>query len=55
MIPTPNPHINQFFGGGLQYGTITQLYGEAGGGKTQTAMLFGLGVHASSLRQYKGT
>lgn len=26
-IQTPNEHINRFFGGGLHYGMITQLYG----------------------------
>jgi RecA/RadA recombinase len=44
LIQSLNNHINKFFGGGLQYGMITQLYGESGSGKTQTAMLFGLGV-----------
>jgi RecA/RadA recombinase len=33
---------------------ITQLYGEAGSGKTQTAMLFALGVHLKIVRQYRG-
>lgn len=47
LIQSPNEHLNTFFGGGLQHGMVTQLYGESGSGKTQTAMLFALGVHYS--------
>lgn len=43
-IPSANPHFNTFFGGGLHHGTVTQIYGEAGSGKTQLSMLFALGV-----------
>lgn len=43
-IQSLNEHLNKFFGGGLQPGMVTQLYGESGSGKTQTAMLFALGV-----------
>ena len=44
LIASPNRHLNAIFGGGLHQGMITQIYGEAGSGKTQTAMLFALGV-----------
>ena len=44
LISSPNRHLNAIFGGGLHQGMITQIYGEAGSGKTQAAMLFALGV-----------
>jgi replication-associated recombination protein RarA len=44
LITSPNKYLNLFVGGGFHEGMITQLYGEAGSGKTQTAMLFALGV-----------
>lgn len=52
FIQSLNHHINAFFGGGLHHGMITQLYGEAGSGKTQLAMLFALGVISLSHRQW---
>lgn len=45
--------MNKFFGGGLQPGMVTQLYGESGSGKTHTAMLFALGVMVYLYRQWK--
>ena len=36
--------LDSFLEGGLHKGTVTQLYGEAGCGKTQVAMMFLLGV-----------
>ena len=44
FIQSLNKHLNAFLGGGVHHGMITQVYGEAGGGKTQMAMLFALGV-----------
>ena len=45
FIQSPNKYLNLFFEGGVHHGMITQIYGEAGSGKTQTAMLFALGVN----------
>ena len=45
FIQSPNKHLNTFLGGGMHQGMITQIYGEAGSGKTQAAMLFALGVN----------
>ena len=36
--------LDGFLAGGLHKGTITQVYGEAGSGKSQFAMLYLLGV-----------
>lgn len=38
-------------GGGLHKGTVTQVYGESGTGKSQLAMLWALGVHFILERQ----
>lgn len=45
LLPSISKELDEFFAGGLHKGTITQLYGEAGCGKTQIAMMFALGVH----------
>ena len=36
--------LDSFLEGGLHKGIITQVYGEAGSGKSQLAMLYTLGV-----------
>ena len=44
FIRSVSQELDKFMQGGLHKGTITQLYGESGSGKTQIAMLFALGV-----------
>jgi RecA/RadA recombinase len=44
LVKSTSKELDQFFEGGLHKGIITQLYGEAGCGKTQLAMLYALGV-----------
>lgn len=44
LIKSISTELDDFLQGGLHKGTVTQLYGEAGSGKTQVAMMFVLGV-----------
>lgn len=44
FIESITKELDDFFEGGLHKGCITQIYGESGCGKSQTAMLFAIGV-----------
>ena len=50
MIRSISKELDDFFEGGLHKGTITQVYGEAGCGKSQIAMMFTLGVKIKKFR-----
>lgn len=54
FVRSSNAELNEFLGGGLHKGMVTQLFGEAGSGKTQVAMLFALGVHLGIVRPSQG-
>ena len=43
-IRSVSKELDGFLAGGLHKGMITQVYGEAGSGKSQLAMLYMLGV-----------
>lgn len=44
FIRSISNELDEFFEGGLHKGTVTQVYGESGCGKSQLAMLFAIGV-----------
>lgn len=45
FIKSISKDLDAFLAGGLHKGTITQVYGESGCGKSQLAMLFAIGVN----------
>jgi RecA/RadA recombinase len=49
LVRSVSGELDDFLEGGLHKGVVTQLYGEAGCGKTQLAMMFILGVLLSSI------
>lgn len=44
FIRSISNELDEFLEGGLHKGTVTQVYGESGCGKSQLAMLFAIGV-----------
>lgn len=44
LISSGLPFLDEFLGGGLHRGLISQLYGESGTGKTQLCMQFMMGA-----------
>lgn len=51
FIKSISKDLDLYLEGGLHKGSITQVYGESGCGKSQLAMLFAIGVNIS---QYLG-
>ena len=44
FIRSSSKELDEFLSGGLHKGMVTQIYGEAGTGKSQIAMFYVLGV-----------
>lgn len=54
LVRSISKELNELFEGGLHKGIVTQLYGEAGCGKTQVAMMFVLEVLIRRYRPFRG-
>lgn len=55
FIKTVSKELNDFLQGGFHKGVITQIYGEAGCGKSNLAILSTIGVRITLFRLFRGT
>ncbi len=55
FIRSISKELDDFYEGGLHKGIISQIYGEAGSGKTQVAIMYSLGVTINISRQSQET